>query len=103
MAWADMRDRMHQRVVAHLNDGVAEYRNGEIVVPGIDVMVERNLMQNGADGVFRSNAVGISWRTAQLSGVSRGGVFTHCGASYVVEDVITDDGHMITAACMVQP
>lgn len=100
-----MRDRMHQRVVARLNDGSAEYQGPSPapVVTGIEVIIDHNLLQNGADGVFRSNAVGISWRKAQLAQVVRGGVFTHGSNSYVIEDTIADDGHMITAACMVLP
>jgi hypothetical protein len=105
MAWSDMRDRMLKSAVAHLNDGTADYQppgtNPEVT--GIDVIVDHNLLQNGADGVFRSNAVGISWRKEQLGSVVRGGVFTHNGASYVVEDTVSDDGHMITVACMVAP
>jgi len=99
-----MRDRMHQRVVGRLNDGSAQYQpQAGAVLAGIEVIVDHNLMQNGPEGVFRSNAVGISWRKAQLPKAERGGVFLHCGVSYVVEEIIADDGHMITAACMVSP
>lgn len=105
MAWADMRDRMHSRVVAHLKDGAAQYTApaGGAVVSGVEVIIDHNLMQNGPEGVFRSDAVGITWRKAQLAAAQRGGVFAFGDAAYVVEETITDDGHMITAACMVQP
>ncbi len=105
MAWADMRDRMHQRVVARLKDGCAQYTgpSGAPVVAGVEVIVDQNLMQNGPDGVFRSKAVGITWRKEQLDHAERGGVFVFGGVSYLVEETISDDGHMLTAACMVQP
>ena len=100
-----MRDRMHKHVVATLNDGTAQYqgRNGDSVQGAIRVIIDRNLMQNGPDGVFRSEAVGVTWRKCQLAAVERGGVFTYGAERLVVEDTIADDGHMVTAACMVQP
>ena len=105
MGWAEMRDRMHERVVAHLNDGCAQYQgfDGAPAQPEVTVIIDRNLMQSGPEGMFRSDAVGVSWRKCQLATVVRGGIFTYGGERLVVEDVITDDGHMVTAACMVQP
>jgi hypothetical protein len=105
MGWAEMRDRMHERVVAHLNDGCAQYQGpgGAPAQSGVTVIIDRNLMQNGPEGMFRSDAVGVSWRKCQLATVERGGIFTYCGERLLVADVIADDGHMVTAACMVQP
>ena len=105
MGWAEMRDRMHERVVAHLNDGCAQYQShdGAPSQSGVTVIIDRNLMQSGPEGMFRSDAVGVSWRKCQLATVVRGGIFTYGGERLVVEDVISDDGHMVTAACMVQP
>ncbi len=100
-----MRDRMHQRVVARLKDGFAQYTgpSGAPVVAGIEVLVDYNLMQNGPHGTFRSEAAGITWRKVQLAHAERGGVFVLAGVSFLVEETINADGHMITAACMVQP
>ncbi|MFY1052378.1 head-tail joining protein [Ectopseudomonas khazarica] len=102
MSWAAMRDRMHQRVVAHLKDGCAEYQpsGGLPSVRGVEVMVDENLMQNGPDGMIPTEATGITWRKAQLQDVTRGGVFLHAGRRFIVEQKIMDDGHMATAACM---
>lgn len=102
MAWADMRDRMHNRVVAHLNDGTAEYRglNGAPPVRCLPVIVDSNLMQNGPEGLMRSDMIGVSWRKPLLETAERGGIFLHCGRRLIVEDVIADDGHIVTAACM---
>lgn len=100
-----MRDRMHQRVVARLNDGCAQYQgaDGSPVCTIPEVIIDRNLMQSGAEGMFRSEAVGVSWRKCLLATVDKGGVFTHCGERLVVEDIIADDDHIVTAACMVIP
>ena len=105
MAWAEMRDRMHRSVVGQLKDGTAQYtgRTGAPVVADVEVLVDRNLMQTGPDGMFRSDAVGVTWRKEQLQAVERGGVFLFGAERLVVEDTISDDGQMATAACMVQP
>lgn len=104
MAWADMRDRMHERVVAHLNDGCADYQGpeGAPVHAGLTVIIDRNLMQAGPEGMFRSDSVGVSWRKCELATAERGGIFTYRSERLVVEEIIADDGHMVTAACMVQ-
>ena len=100
-----MRDRMHARVVAKLKDGSAQYRDasGTVIAESVQVLIDRNLMQNGAEGMFRSEAVGFTWRHSELASAQRGGVFVFGAEQFVVEDVIADDGHMLTAACMVQP
>jgi len=104
MAWADMRDRMHRSVAAHLKDGCAQYLgpNNAPPVSGIAVFVDHNLMQNGPDGLFETDAIGVSWRKEQLRRVDRGGVFVFSGRRLVVEETVRDDGHMATAACMEQ-
>lgn len=105
MGWAAARDRLHSRVTATFKDGLATYTgpNGEPPVFGISVIIDRNLMQNGPEGVFQSDAIGISWLTNQLCGVSRNGVFVVGTERFKVEQTIADDGHMATAACMVTP
>jgi len=106
MGWASMRDRMLRTAVAALNDGAAFYQDptGTTVAQAVEVMIDHNLQQNGPDGLsFLSELVGITWRKAQLASVGRGGIFAHSGARYLVEEIIADDGHMVTAACMVAP
>ncbi|QRY79641.1 hypothetical protein JVX91_00570 [Pseudomonas sp. PDNC002] len=101
-----MRDRLHERVVARLNDGTAEYqaKDGRLLASGLTVIVDHNLMQNGPDCLMRSDAVGVSWRKPLLACVERGGIFTLCcGRRLLVEDIAADDGHMVTAACMEVP
>ena len=96
---------MLNRVVARLNDGQADYLNrlGEPVRTGLTVIVDNNLLQGGLEGVMRTEAVGVTWRKACLETVDRGGLFVHCGRRLLVEEIILDDGHMMTAACMEAP
>jgi hypothetical protein len=103
MGWASMRDRMLRTTVAALNDGCATYQDpaGSVPIGGVEVLVDYNLQMAGAEGLFITDQVGITWRKASLPSTGRGGIFTHCGKRYVIENVIADDGHMITAACMV--
>jgi hypothetical protein len=100
-----MRDRMIRTTVAALNDGCAAYKdpNGIPIAGGVEVLVDYNLQRAGPDGVFITEQVGITWRKAALPTAGRGGVFTHADINYLVEEIIADDGHMITAACMVMP
>lgn len=93
---------MDTAIAASLKDGHAEYQppGGLPPVLCIEVMVDENLMQNGPEGVIRTEAVGITWRKAQLQDVTRGGLFVHAGRRFIVEEKIMDDGHMATAACM---
>jgi len=99
-----MRDRMQKRVVATLKDGTAQYIPPTNAAPVncIDVIIDHNLVQNGPEGLWRSDAIGISFRTEQLGSVQRGGVFVTPGKRYLVEDTISDDGTWIVAACMEQ-
>lgn len=92
-------------VMAGLNDGTADYAgpSGSPVASGVSVMIDRNLERPGADGMFISIPLAITWRKTELAEVARGGVFIVGGASYIVEQPVSDDGHMITAACMEDP
>jgi hypothetical protein len=94
---------MDAAIMSSLNDGSCDYQglHGEPLVYGIEVLIDHNLQRVGAEGLFRSDAVGITWKKRDLPAAVRGGIFEYCGRRYRVEDVIEDDGHMITAACMV--
>lgn len=94
---------MDAAVMTVLNDGTCTYLGapGQVPVYDIEVFIDRNLQRVSPDGMFRSDAVGITWKKRSLAHAVRGGVFQHCATRYCVEDIIEDDGHMITAACMV--
>lgn len=91
---------MDRRVLAKLNDGCAQYLvTGQPPKP-VTVMVERNMVQNGPEGLFRSESTGFTWRKIELDTATRGATFKFAGCRYVVEEVVSDDGHFVTAACM---
>lgn len=100
--FGDRVARMDARVMRMLKNGCAEYQplDGSQPALGVEVMVDENLMRNGPEGMFATNAVGVTWRKCQLRDVERGGVFVHAGRRLVIEEKIMDDGQMATAACM---
>lgn len=103
MSFAELTDDMDDMIMSSLNDGQATYQGtlGELPVSGIEIFIDRNLQRVGPDGLFRSDAVGITWKKRSLAHAARGGVFQQCATRYCVEDIIEDDGHIVTAACMV--
>lgn len=96
-----MRDLMHQCLITTLNDGTADYQDaaGNPLASGIAVMVDRNLERAGADGMFISIPLAISWRKSDLTSVGRGGIFMVGTERYCIEHVVSDDGHFVTASC----
>ncbi|RYJ63244.1 head-tail joining protein [Pseudomonas songnenensis] len=100
MSWSAMRDRMDRRLIAKLNDGVAQYCGPGRQPRSVTVMIERNLVQNGPEGLFRSDATGFTWRKAELEGAERGAILIFDRCRYVVEETVSDDGHFVTVACM---
>lgn len=105
MAFADLVNDIDAMLMSSLNDGKGDYFDsaGIPVAQGIELIIDRNLQQAGPDGVFLSNAVGITCRNVEVGGVNRGGLFVIGGDRFVVETIIADDGHMLTAACMESP
>lgn len=91
---------MDRRVLAKLNDGCAQYLVTGQPPKTITVMVERNMVQNGPEGLFRSESTGFTWLKSQLDTSPRGAIFAFEGCRYVVEEVVSDDGYFVTAACM---
>jgi hypothetical protein len=93
---------MDAAIEASLSDGLGDYvdPSGQPVVRDLKLMLDHELMINGAEGVFRSDAIGITWRKAALPKVAKGGRFSIGACRYVVEDTLSDDGRWITAACM---
>ncbi len=98
-------DEIDAVVMTALKDGYGDYfaSAGMPVALGIELMVEPNLQRVGPEGVFLSDAIGITWRKAALAAVTRGGFFKFDGKRYIVEETIADDGQWVSAACMVMP
>ncbi|SEI99677.1 hypothetical protein SAMN04244572_02383 [Azotobacter beijerinckii] len=98
-------DDLSAAIMASLGDGKADCLDaeGSTVARGIDVIIEHNLQRVGPEGLFVSTAVGITWNTADLPGTERGGTFVVGSRRYLVEEIVSDDGQMATAACMEAP
>lgn len=91
-------------IMASLSDGEGEFIHPDgQVARNVPLMLDRNLQINGPEGLYRSDAVGITWRRASVPcAVGRGGIFVYCKRRYLIEDILEDDGHMASAACMEQ-
>ncbi|MCJ8168636.1 hypothetical protein [Atopomonas sediminilitoris] len=74
------------------------------VVPSLRLQVDVNLQFEGADGVFQTQAVGITLRKASVGTVRRGDLFTLAnGQQLQVDQSVSDDGYWLTLACMEAP
>lgn len=96
--------RLHSVGVARLADTVGRYsEQGHAPVEGLELIIDRNLQRAGPDGLYPSDQVGISWAASAMPTASRGGLFEVGAQRFMVEELIVDDGYMLTAACMVAP
>lgn len=99
-----MMQRLHRVGSNRLADAIGSFQTtGQPLVEGLTLLVDRNLEMEGAGGRFPSQAVGISWYKTDLATADRGDLFIIGSEQLLVEKLIADDGHMLTAACMVQP
>lgn len=91
-------------IMASLSDGEGDFVHPDgTVIRNVPLMLDHNLQLNGPEGMFRSGAVAITWRRAAVPCVvGRGGMFVYRARRYLVEDILDDDGHLATAACMEQ-
>ena len=71
------------------------------LVQDLQLQIDRNIQLAGADERFQVGMVAITCAKAELGAVARGGVFSVGAESWTVSDLLSDDGHFITAACMV--
>lgn len=95
--------KMDAAIMSSLNDGNGEYREPSVPpVSDVELIIDFNLQQAGPDGLFTTEAVGITWRKSALASVRRGGVFYFQKRRFVVEVIVSDDGYMLTAACLEQ-
>lgn len=97
-------ERLHRVGSQRLADSVGTYTEpGRLPVCGIPLQTDQNLLINGAEGLMRSNQTAVGWYKTDLPAVAlRRGIFEVNGKRLLIEDIIEDDGHMITAACMEQ-
>ncbi len=104
MGFAELTDEMDAMIMASLGDGAGDYQHQDgQVIRNVELIIDHNLQINGPEGLYRSDVVGITWqRQAIPCSVGRGGIFVYRKRRYLVEDILVDDGHMATAACMEQ-
>lgn len=101
MGWATMRASLHRLAINTFSDGAATYTPvdpGAVPCPVPSVMVDRGLTYEGAEGRFVSDQVGITWLVKDLAKADRGGVFAIDGERFQVDQILSADGHAITAA-----
>lgn len=97
-------DEADAAIMESLSDGEGDFVHPDgTVIRNVPLMLDHNLQLNGPEGMFRSDAVAITWRRAAVPCVvGRGGMFVYRARRYLVEDILDDDGHLATAACMEQ-
>jgi hypothetical protein len=102
--FARMQARLNRVATARLSDSLGSYQQaGQLPVDGLALQIDRGVDLTGAGDVFQGCTVAITVSKAQLGAVVRGGLFIVGAERFTVERPIADDGHMITAACMVAP
>lgn len=96
--------RLHRVSATRLADAIGCYQQlDQAPVEGIPLQIDRDVDLTGAGDAFAGCSVAITWQRSALCAASRGGVFVVGAERFTVERLITDDGHMIAAACMVAP
>lgn len=102
--WNRLIKHMHRFGTNELADVFGSFQTpGQPPVENLPLMVDRNLEYVGPDGRFVSDVVGITFYTSDLATAARGDLFVIAGERFIVEKLIADDGHMITAATMGAP
>ncbi|WP_418338509.1 hypothetical protein [Pseudomonas citronellolis] len=91
--------RLHRVAHRRLADAVGDFHpQAGAPVKGLDLQVDRNLAYEGADGRIVSGQVGITWLAEDLATADRGDVFVIGCERFLVENLLADDAHAITAA-----
>lgn len=105
VSFRELTESMDAALLASLNDGAADYLDATetLVASGIAVMIDRDVQHAGPDGMFVTVPVSVTWRKALLAAVERGGYFVAGAERYIVEDILADDGHLITVSCLEAP
>ena len=100
--FAKAQARLHRVCVDRLSDAVGTFvSEGRAPVHGLALMVDRNLEYATPDGLMQSELIGITFHRSDLASADRGDIFQIGDERFTVEKLVADDGHMITAATMV--
>lgn len=91
--------RLHQVAHRRLSDSVGDF-HPQVGAPvgGLNLQVNRDLVYEGPDGRLVADQVGITWLVSDLSTAARGGTFVIGSERFLVDKIISADGHAITAA-----
>ena len=94
--------RLNSVGASRLADSIGTYQPAVgALVPDLQLQIDRNIQLAGADERFQVGLVAITCAKSELGAVARGGVFSAGAESWTVSEILSDDGHFITAACMV--
>lgn len=96
------QQRLHRVCADRLSDSVGTFTSlGCTPIKGIPLMVDRNLEFAGPEEAFVAGAIGITFYRRDLASAARGDFFQIGCERFVVEALLSDDGHMITALAQV--
>jgi hypothetical protein len=102
--FARLQGRLNRVATARLSDSLGSYQQvSQLPVDDLALQIDRGVDLTGAGEIFQGCTVAITVSKIQLGAVIRGGLFIVGAERFTIEHVIADDGHMITAACMVTP
>lgn len=100
--FARAQARLHRVCADRLSDAIGSFHSpGCQSVEDIPLMIDRNLQFAGAEGTFQTSSVGVTFKCSVVPSVAVGDHFQVGCERFLVERVIEDDGHMITAQTMV--
>ncbi|PTQ70357.1 hypothetical protein [Pseudomonas sp. GV071] len=97
-------ERLHRVGSSRLADSIGSYQPLQGAASNtIPLQVARDVELAGPNGSVIGVPIAVSFWRRDLAEVERGGVFlvgVDCaGQRLIVEEVVMDDGHMLTAAC----
>lgn len=105
MSWRAHLDGLNSTVMEVLHDGLAQYIGPQGGAPSAEfpVIIERNLERVGPEGLFVTDAIGIGWNKTDQPQAKRGATITYGHETFVIEEVLSDDGTHVFVACMEAP
>lgn len=75
-------------------------RAGADVSVDVPVQLDRGVELVGADGSFVGRGVTLTWLKVKAPDVRRGDLAQVGSETFIVEQLLADDGHVITVSCM---
>ncbi|MFG5863639.1 hypothetical protein [Metapseudomonas sp. CR1201] len=103
VSFADQAEEVDSILLDTFSDGCGDYHDatGLHVASNIPLIIDHSVVRAGPEGMLITDAVGITWsKTAVPCADVRGGIFFIGAKRYTVEEIVSDDGSLVTAACM---